>query len=225
MSHGGELFALGEDVVAEPGFDIALRGYERRQVDRYVAQVEAEVAALAAERDEAYRQVQALAGQVHDVQNQMADLRRHTAADASVSFRHLGPRVEQILALAEEQAEAIRAGAVDGVERERAEAHRILDEARERANQAIRDFELALDSRRKEEEKAAAERRTVVAAELADAELQARTLRAEAEQARVAAHEELKRARIQIEQEYEARRAAVQQEHHALRGDADQYVA
>src|SRR4029453_14320821 len=118
MSHGGELFALGEDVVAEPGFDIALRGYERRQVDRYVAQVEAGGAAPAAERDEAYRQVQALAGQVHDVQNQMAELRRHTATDATVSFRHLGPRVEQILALAEEQAEAIRAGAVDGVERE-----------------------------------------------------------------------------------------------------------
>ena len=37
MSHGGELFAMGESVVAEPGFDIALRGYERRQVDRYVA--------------------------------------------------------------------------------------------------------------------------------------------------------------------------------------------
>src|SRR5262245_19442469 len=123
MSHGGELFALGQDVVADPGFDVALRGYERRQVDRYVTQVEAEVAALAGERDEAYRQAQALAGQVHDLQNQMAQLRHHTAADASVSFRHLGPRVEQILALAEEQAEAIRAGAAGGVERERAEAH------------------------------------------------------------------------------------------------------
>src|SRR5262249_11451250 len=120
MSHGGELFAMGEGVVAEPGFDIALRGYERRQVGRYVAQVEAEVAALTSERDEAYAQVQALAGQVHEVQNRMAELRRQTAADAAVTFRHLGPRVEQILALAEEQAEAIRASAVDQAERERA---------------------------------------------------------------------------------------------------------
>src|SRR3954465_10508154 len=112
MSHGGELFALGEGAEAEPGFDTALRGYERRQVDRYVAQVEAEVAALAAERYEAYGQVHALDGQVHEVQRQMAALRRQTAADGTVTFRHLGPRVEQILGLAEEQAEVIRAGAV-----------------------------------------------------------------------------------------------------------------
>src|SRR6185437_7630940 len=107
------------------------------------------VAALSGERDEAYAQVQALAAQVHEAQSQLLQLRRQTATDASISFRHLGPRVEQILALAEEQAEAIRHGAVDHVERERAEAHRVLEEARERANQAIRDFELALDGRRK----------------------------------------------------------------------------
>ena len=89
------------------------------------------------------------------LQNQLADLRRRTAADSAVSFRHLGPRVEQILLLAEEQADAIRAGAVDDIDRQRAEAHRIQDDAREKANQAIRDFELALAARRKEEEQAA----------------------------------------------------------------------
>src|SRR6266545_7951708 len=135
MSHGGgELFALGGGAVAEPGFDIALRGYERRQVDRYVAQVEAEVAALAGERDEAYAQVQALAGQVHDVQRQMADLRRHTAADAAVSFRHLGPRVEQILALAEEQAEAIRYGALQDISGRREVAEGVITQARTEAD-------------------------------------------------------------------------------------------
>src|SRR5262249_60476466 len=109
------------------GVDIAVSGDERREGGRYVAEVEAEVAAVTSERDEACAQVQALAGQVHEVQNQMAELRRQTATDATVTFRHLGPRVEQILALAEEQAEAIRASAVDQAERERAEAHRVLE--------------------------------------------------------------------------------------------------
>src|SRR5690242_2414754 len=236
MSHGGELFAMGESVVAEPGFDIALRGYERRQVDRYVAQVEAEVAALAGERDEAYAQVQALAAQVHDVQKQMAEFRRQTAMDTAVTFRHLGPRVEHILALAEEQAEAIRNGAVEHVERERAEAHRVLEEARERANQAIRDFELALDSRRKEEEQAAIARRDAVSAELADSEAYAQKLRAEAEQLRAAAQADRERARAdaagqldqaraQIDQEYATSRSAMQHEHQVMRTEAEQYAA
>src|SRR5436189_127560 len=121
MAHGGEMFSLGEGGASEPGFDLALRGYARGQVDRYVAQLEAEIAALTAEREEAYAQIQALATQVHHLQQEMTQLRHQTAADASVSFRHLGPRVEQILTLAEEQAEAIRASAVQEIAGQRAE--------------------------------------------------------------------------------------------------------
>src|SRR3954447_13580275 len=224
MSHGGELFALGEGVPDDAGFDVALRGYHRQQVDKYVANTEAEIAALTSERDEAYRQLQALANQVADLHRQMSDLRRHTAADAAVSFRHLGPRVEQILSLAEEQAEAIRDGAVADIERQRAEARRLQDEAREQANRAVRDFELALDSRRREEEQAAHERQVAAEAELKAAGDKARQILSEAEAMRTTAQEEIKGARAQIDEEYTARRAAMQQEHQSMRADAEQYA-
>ena len=130
MSHGGDLFDLDRGDPSEPLFDLAWRGYAKSQVDKELARADAIVAAITAERDEAYAQIQLLAGQVHQLQMQLADMRRKTAADATVSFRHLGPRVEQILTLAEEQAEAIHAGAIQDIAAQRAEAERILTEAR-----------------------------------------------------------------------------------------------
>ena len=62
MSHGGEIFGLGGDAASEPSFETALRGYEKKQVERYVARAENEIAALAAEREQAYQQIQAMAG-------------------------------------------------------------------------------------------------------------------------------------------------------------------
>ena len=47
MSHGGEIFGLGGDAASEPSFETALRGYEKKQVERYVARAENEIAALA----------------------------------------------------------------------------------------------------------------------------------------------------------------------------------
>src|SRR5262249_7192642 len=112
MSHGGDLFDLDRGDSSDSVFDIVLRGYHKGQVDKELARADAIVAAITGERDEAYAQIQALVAQVHELQMHLATLRRRTAADATVSFRHLGPRVEQILTLAEEQAEAIRASAI-----------------------------------------------------------------------------------------------------------------
>src|SRR3712207_2001113 len=121
MSHGEEIFDLGEDVTSEPTFESALRGYDKRQVDRYVARAEGEIAALAADREQAYAQLQAMAGQLEQVQGELGQARRRVGVSGQVSFRHLGPRVEQILTLAEEQAEAIRSGASNEVSKLRAE--------------------------------------------------------------------------------------------------------
>src|SRR5262245_56657648 len=109
MVHGGDLFGLGEGIASEPGFETAFHGYKREQVDKYVHQIEAEIAALAAERENAYDQVQALSAQVHQLSLEMAELRRrsNTRIDEA-SFEHLGGRVGQILSLAEEEAKSIR---------------------------------------------------------------------------------------------------------------------
>src|SRR3954451_8257176 len=113
MSHGGEIFGLGGDAASEPSFETALRGYEKKQVERYVSRAENEIAALANERDQAYQQMQAMQAQIERLQQEAAQARRQPGVGAEVSYRHLGPRVEQILALAEEQAEAIKASATD----------------------------------------------------------------------------------------------------------------
>src|SRR6185503_4351280 len=142
MSHG-ELLGLGGGVRSEPDFDTAIRGYLKPQVDKWVDNAANDIAVLTAERDEAFIQIQALAAQVQELQMELADLRRNTTHVGQVSFRHLGPRVEQILALAEDQAEAIRAGAVQEIADRRAEAEHILAAARERAARANQDFEIA----------------------------------------------------------------------------------
>src|SRR4051812_11172952 len=193
MSHGGDLFALGEGVASEPGFDTTVPGYRKRQVDRYVAQAEAEMAALATERDEAYAQIEDLAARIQDLQGEVFDLRRHTGTDASVSFRHLGPRVEQMLALAEEQAAAIRGEGAHEIAVLRADAERLLAESREYAQQATRDFEIALAARRQDEEQADAERRSSITAELDAAEAYAAKQRVDADAMLRTAGEEARR--------------------------------
>ena len=126
-SDGGELFALGAGAATEPAFETALRGYDKRQVDRYVAQAEHDITTLAAEREQAYAQIHALATQVEQLQIDLSTAsRREPETIETVRFRHLGPRVEQILALAEDQADAIRASATDDIDARRAEADRIL---------------------------------------------------------------------------------------------------
>src|SRR3954468_8127 len=124
MSHGGELFALGEGTASEPNFETALRGYHKGEVEKYWRQAESAIEALAAERDEAYAQLRALASQVQELQMELTSVRRHGFHGGQVTFHHLGPKVEQILLLAEEQAEDIRAGAVGEIAALRSEAER-----------------------------------------------------------------------------------------------------
>ncbi|HET6483686.1 MAG TPA: Laminin subunit beta-1, partial [Actinoplanes sp.] len=115
MSHGGEILGLGGGAATEPSFDTALRGYEKKQVERYVARAENEIAALAAEREQAYAQMQAMNAQIERLQQEIVHSRKLNAPGPEISFRHLGPRVERILALAEEQGEAIKASATDDI--------------------------------------------------------------------------------------------------------------
>jgi cell division septum initiation protein DivIVA len=203
MSHGGDFF-LGEGTASEPTFEVQVRGYNRKQVDRYVQQIEAEVAALVLERDQAYAQTQALAGQVQQLQVDISELKRRGGVGKKVSFRHLGPVVEQILTLAEEQAETIRGTATQDIDDRRVEAERVLaeahaeadrlvEDARSKAAAGIRDFEIALAARRADEGQADEDRRTALSAELVETREHAAKLRAEAEDALVSAQQEARR--------------------------------
>jgi cell division septum initiation protein DivIVA len=75
MSDGGELFAVREDTTSRPTFEVALRGYDKRQVDQYVLRTDSEIARLAAERQRAFGQIQDMAGQLQQVQAELTELR------------------------------------------------------------------------------------------------------------------------------------------------------
>src|ERR1700759_3757214 len=142
MSHGGEILGLGGDAATEPSFETALRGYEKKQVERYVARAENEIAALSAEREQAYAQIQAMNARIEQLQQEAVQARGQGPLSGEVSFRHLGPRVEQILTLAEEQAEAIKASATDDIAGRLGEAERIRGQGAAHAHGAAPGFQI-----------------------------------------------------------------------------------
>ena len=116
-------------------------------------------------------QINVLNQHVETLQQEFANARRFYATPGdNVSFRHLGARAEQILALAEEQATEIRERATrDLVERE-AEVARARTELEVRAQDAANNFEQALAARRAEEDRETALRREALANEVETAE-------------------------------------------------------
>lgn len=151
MSQDGELLAGRDDVASRPRFDQARRGYDKQQVDGYVERVVDEVAALVAERDRAFDQARTMATQLQQTQAELAQ--RQPYVDRA-SFRHLGPMVDQILALAEKQAEAIISAAEQHHSERQAEGEKLVSDAQERATQTVRELEAELAARREEYEKA-----------------------------------------------------------------------
>src|SRR5215216_4448045 len=174
MADGDQkIFTLSGNSNTESTFDIALRGYDRKQVDRFVLQVEGQVAALAAQREDALVQAQALAAEVQQIKAEMIDLRRRTVAERP-SFKHLGARAEQILALVEEEAEEIRSGADAEAATLRSRLDKIESERR-----SVIDAELAQKTAQAEQVTRDAEQRSVAIRTQADRH--AATVRAEAD--------------------------------------------
>src|SRR4051812_32366798 len=122
MSHGEELFALGGGATPEPRLESPLRGDDKPQADRALPRREHEISALTTEREQAYTQIHKLAGEVEVLQRDLAQVRKQAGVVDRASFRHLGPRVEQILTMAEEQADDILAAANEEIEARRAAA-------------------------------------------------------------------------------------------------------
>lgn len=94
---------------AEANFDAAVRGYHRGQVDRYLAILEAEQADL-------IRRVRDAEQRLADAHAQLARLRAELASrplDPATAppAAWLGHQLEQILTLAEQEADRIRADA------------------------------------------------------------------------------------------------------------------
>src|SRR6266542_5340301 len=206
MSNGGELSVLN-DRPAQPTFEVSLRGYDKRQLDQYVSRADSEIATLAAERERAVHHIQDLVARLQHLEAELTELRQRPARVDRASFRHLGPMVDQILALAEKQAEAITSTTAQRAANRQAEAEKVLVEAREQAARALRDLEVEVAARRADGEKAHEERRAAAQAELAEIRALADRSRAESEAARERAQQEANRISEQSTQQLEQARA------------------
>src|ERR687890_901417 len=94
------------------GFDVVLRGYDRRQVDDYLDRVEAALNDADARHAEDAQRLSALESQVIDMHERLADAERR-AAGRPEPAPVAGDRIAAMLRLAEEEAAAIRAAATE----------------------------------------------------------------------------------------------------------------
>src|SRR5262245_9424216 len=101
MSHGDGSPRAGDE---RPGFEPALRGYDRQQVDQYLAHLDREIAKLSVERNRALGQVKDLTAEVQKLRAELGELQGRPPQLDKATFRDLGPMVDQMLVLAEKQA-------------------------------------------------------------------------------------------------------------------------
>ncbi|WP_375489198.1 hypothetical protein [uncultured Jatrophihabitans sp.] len=184
------------------GFDTAMRGYDREQVDREVSRLDDEVRVTVAERDAAANRSADLAAQLASAHAQVESMRRQlrTATEA-VTPENVDERVRAILTAAkadaaklrqdaQTQAEQTRTGAADSAARTRAtaqtEAEQLLGEAADRKAEAEAVYRQRVDE-------ADAHRVRV------DAELAERDAKLRAEQVRLTAEAEAERERLNTE--------------------------
>jgi cell division septum initiation protein DivIVA len=173
---------LAAPLETEPSFTLTFRGYNKREVDQYAHITETQLSAAVAERNDLAARVRALTDQLHSAHSELVDLRRRPTVDDKVSFRHLGPRVEQILADAEEQADAVRTAAAESLNAERKALELERAKLHESHAKMISEYESAKQSRRAEEEVEIAKRLEAVRVEVSEGQAYARRLRAEAEE-------------------------------------------
>src|SRR3954452_18461046 len=116
-----QLVPLSHDDDQPSGFDVVLRGYDRRQVDDYLDRVEAALNDADARHADDAGRIAALETQFTDMHDRLADAERR-AAGRPEPAPVAGDRIAAMLRLADEEAAAIRAGAAE-------EAGRLLADA------------------------------------------------------------------------------------------------
>jgi DivIVA domain-containing protein len=100
-------------------FDVALRGYDRDQVDAHLASLESEFTGALGERDRLAERVKQLESRVEELHLHPGDESDEQPAAPLSGF---GVRIEKIMRVAADEAAAVREEAAEEMQRERAEA-------------------------------------------------------------------------------------------------------
>jgi DivIVA domain-containing protein len=208
--HASDVLPILSD--AHRGFDPAIRGYDRAQVDQYLAHLEDDLRSTVAERDAALARSADMAAQLASAQAQIESLRRQlrTASEA-VTIETVDARVRQLIEAAQSdatrirdeaqaQAEVVRNGAADAAARTRAAAHaeaeRIVEQATARHAEADEMFRRRIAEA--EQHRAAIEEQLAHTLEQTRAEESRLTQEAAAERARLDAAAKADRHRLEI---------------------------
>lgn len=187
------------------GFDVVLRGYDRRQVDDYLDRVEAALNDADARHAEDAQRLAALESQVVDMHERLADAERR-AEGRPEPAPVAGDRIAAMLRLAEEEAAAIRDAA-------RQEAERIVADAQLRAGQETAQRTAELDRREQD-----------IATAVDDAAALRREAQEDADAIRAKAEEHAAATRQQAQEELRSMHEAGQLEAAAMTAEARRQV-
>jgi peptidoglycan DL-endopeptidase RipA len=206
VSHPEDSLGPDEAIVSRPSFEVALRGYDRSEVDQYMARVEHDMATLVADRQRARAEVDELKTLVQQLRAEVTELQGRPIQIDRAAFSDMGPMIEQMLTLAEKQASAIVSHATQRAASREAEAEKILNEAQERSTRLTRDLEAQLGLRRKTADTAHSERVAAADAEHTQIRQEIERLRAQLETDRAEAAKEAKNLADQNERHVERAR-------------------
>ncbi|MDG4821788.1 hypothetical protein O7635_07970 [Asanoa sp. WMMD1127] len=207
----------GQQLYDTPAFDTSMRGYEKKQVDRHVADTAERIAKLGAERDQAHNHIRSLTANLEQVHGELTELRDRPPRLDRASFRHLGSMVDEILALSEKQGQAIVDAAGQHAAEIKAAAEKVLEAAREKAEQLRAEGQAALEAA--EQESARRHEASVAAIERAEGEARARI-----ESAHEQTRQELTQWRADVEREINDHRAAAMEADEARQSEASQQM-
>ena len=136
---------------ADQPFDTALRGYERRQVDDFVAARSKEISRLKSQLADERRQRQAATERADAAATELREVRARSAHEPADPQESFGFRAEKLLRMAEQEAVEIRSNASR-------ESSSIIEQARKEAEQHRHEVEQTLISRASLLEQQAAQR-------------------------------------------------------------------
>jgi cell division septum initiation protein DivIVA len=203
---------------AEQPFDTALRGYERRQVDDFVAARSKEVARLKSQLADERRQRQAATERADAAATELREVRARSAHEPADPQESFGFRAEKLLRMAEQEAVEIRSNASR-------ESASIIEQARKEAEQHRHEVEQTLISRASLLEQQAAQRSSELQEREQQVADQLAAAREQADQMHAAASRAAERLRQESEAAAEETRARAEAAAQRQRDSAAQEIA
>src|SRR5437660_7814588 len=131
---------MTENAYERPRFAVVVRGYDRTQVEAYLAEYERWASQAQAQIEAADARAATAGRRVHGLESKLTELEERVGDAPPPSVRWLGDRADQIIREAWEASQEVRGrvnSEVENAQRDRREAASSLEEARRQADQLL----------------------------------------------------------------------------------------